>query len=196
MKKIMFNDQYGLTKAVLDGKKTQTRRMVKGKNDSNFIIDILEPERIVSLNNILGSDDNDLSSYHIGETVAIAQRYSDIMKDEYPTETVQNVRGTAGWNNKMFVKSEYMIHHICITDVHVERLQDISDTDCFAEGIYRRDDVLDSNLEEVVAYTFPNSLRNWLTPKEAYAALIDKISGKGTWDSNPYVFVYEFELID
>lgn len=196
MKKIMFNDQYGLTKAVLDGRKTQTRRMVRGKNDSNFIIDILEPEHIVSLNNILGSDDNDLSLYHIGETVAIAQRYSDIMKDEYPTETSQNVRGTAGWNNKMFVKSEYMIHHICITGVHAERLQDISDTDCFAEGIYRRDDVLDSNLEEVVAYTFPNSIRNWLTPKEAYAALIDKISGKGTWDSNPYVFVYEFELID
>lgn len=196
MKKIMFNDQYGLTKAVLDGRKTQTRRMVKGKNDSNFIIDILEPEHIVSLNNILGSDDNDLSSYHIGETVAIAQRYSDIMKDGYPTETSQNVRCTAGWNNKMFVKSEYMTHHIRITGVHVERLQDISDTDCFAEGIYRRDDVLDSNLEEVVAYTFPNSIRNWLTPKEAYAALIDKISGKGTWDSNPYVFVYEFELID
>lgn len=33
------------------------------------------------------------------------------------------------------------------------------------------------------------------TAKEAYAALIDKISGKGTWESNPYVFVYEFELI-
>ena len=196
MKKIMFNDQYGLTKAVLDRRKTQTRRMVKSKNDLNFIIDILEPEHIASLNNILGSDDNDLSSYHIGETVAIAQRYSDIMKDGYPTETSQNVRCTAGWNNKMFVKSEYMTHHIRITGVHVERLQDISDTDCFAEGIYRRDDVLDSNLEEVVAYTFPNSIRNWLTPKEAYAALIDKISGKGTWDSNPYVFVYEFELID
>ena len=33
------------------------------------------------------------------------------------------------------------------------------------------------------------------TPREAYAALIDKISGKGTWASNPYVFVYEFELV-
>lgn len=31
--------------------------------------------------------------------------------------------------------------------------------------------------------------------KLAYADLIDHISGKGTWASNPYVFVYEFELI-
>lgn len=26
-------------------------------------------------------------------------------------------------------------------------------------------------------------------------ALIDKVSGKGTWESNPYVWVYEFELM-
>jgi hypothetical protein len=35
---------------------------------------------------------------------------------------------------------------------------------------------------------------NYLTPRQAFAALIDKVSGKGTWESNPYVFVYEFEL--
>ena len=37
----------------------------------------------------------------------------------------------------------------------------------------------------------------WLgrTPSKAYAELIDKVSGKGTWESNPYVFVYDFELI-
>lgn len=33
------------------------------------------------------------------------------------------------------------------------------------------------------------------TPRKAFAALIDKVSGKGTWDKNPLVFVYEFELI-
>ena len=32
-------------------------------------------------------------------------------------------------------------------------------------------------------------------PRDAFAALIDEIRGKGTWDNNPYVFVYEFELV-
>lgn len=32
--------------------------------------------------------------------------------------------------------------------------------------------------------------------REAYAALTDKVSGKGTWESNPWVFVYDFELAD
>lgn len=34
------------------------------------------------------------------------------------------------------------------------------------------------------------------TPREAFAALIDKISGKGTWENNPWVVAYSFELVD
>lgn len=33
------------------------------------------------------------------------------------------------------------------------------------------------------------------TPQQAYADLIDKISGKLTWERNPYVCVYDFELV-
>ena len=33
------------------------------------------------------------------------------------------------------------------------------------------------------------------TPREAYSALFDSIYGKGTWDSNPYVWVYDYKLI-
>ena len=32
-------------------------------------------------------------------------------------------------------------------------------------------------------------------PREAFAALIDRISGKGTWQRNPWVYVYTFELL-
>ena len=33
------------------------------------------------------------------------------------------------------------------------------------------------------------------TPREAFAMLIDKVSGRGTWGLNPWVVVYEFELV-
>lgn len=40
-------------------------------------------------------------------------------------------------------------------------------------------------------------LKTFPTPREAFAALIDKkISGKGTWDNNPWVVAYSFELVD
>ena len=36
---------------------------------------------------------------------------------------------------------------------------------------------------------------SFFTPRAAFASLIDKVSGKGTWEENPYVFVYSFQLI-
>ena len=46
-------------------------------------------------------------------------------------------------------------------------------------------------------YDYPNNKHDgFVTLREAFKALIDKVSGKGTWDRNPLVYVYEFELID
>lgn len=33
------------------------------------------------------------------------------------------------------------------------------------------------------------------TPREAFAALIDKVSDRGTWDGNPWVEAHEFDLL-
>ena len=100
-----------------------------------------------------------------------------------------------GWGNKMFVKAEYMPHRIRITNIRAERLQDISEEDCLKEGIK-----FDFLYDEKFPYFFTvqnkhKSRWNFRTAKEAFAALIDKTSGKGTWDKNPWVFVYEFELV-
>jgi hypothetical protein len=84
-------------------------------------------------------------------------------------------------------------------------LQDITDEDCLKEGIEQLP--YGGNLKPYAFYD--NSIRiksdsegvsyGWYrsfdTPREAYASLIDKISGKGTWERNPYVFVYDFELV-
>ena len=166
----MFNDKYWLTQAVLHGEKTQTRR--------------------------------NSCRYKVGEVVAIAQSYKDagvrFVQEEdkefgcydFPAEQ------TKGWNNKMFVKADLMPHHIRITSMRQERLQDISDEDCIKEGIikskhygkfvYGYHIIIDGT-----SYTYSH-----YTPREAYGCLIDKVNGKGTWASNPIVWVYDFELID
>ena len=81
MKKIMFNDKYGLTQAVLDGRKTQTRRIAYMPN--GFIIFDDEDFQLKKLDNgqaLLRLCNNrfETARYKIGEEVAIAQRYSDI----------------------------------------------------------------------------------------------------------------------
>lgn len=191
MKKIMFNDRYGLTQAVLEGRKTQTRRIAYMPN--GFIIFDDKDFQLKKLDNgqallTLCKNEFETALYKIGEEVAIAQRYSDIA-DTHGQELAQ----LPGWRNKMFVNADLMPHHICITNIRVERLQDISDEDCIAEGIYPKANgrwyCYDVVRRMGVSYDpYPD-------PREAYAALIDKISCKGTWESNPYVFVYDFELV-
>ena len=90
----------------------------------------------------------------------------------------------------MFVAPSLMPHQIQITDVRVERLQDISDEDCLKEGIRK---VVNENNIDVQYYVGHDAC--FETPREAFAHLIDKVSGKGTWNSNPYVWVYDFGLM-
>ena len=98
----------------------------------------------------------------------------------------------------MFVRADLMPHHIRITDVKVELLQDISEQDCLCEGIryYHSSDKRWAN-DSGYGYHIPkNGLHLFDTPYKAFANLFERISGKGTWESNPWVVAYSFELVD
>ena len=209
MKKIMFNDKYGLTQAVLDGRKTQTRRLIKcrktfkGEWVAGFNIHIRPSDKkVVGLPCMYDADEREfdggeiLPKYKVGEVVVVAQSYKSVY-DEQGLETmdmlVQNMKNSAGWDNKMFVRGDLMPHKIHITDVRVERLQDISDEDCIKEGVRK---VVNENGIYVQYYVGKgDNACSFENPREAFAHLINKVSRKDVWEENPYVFVYDFELI-
>lgn len=180
----MFNSKYGLDKAVLEGRKTMTRRIIPNR------VEVRE-----SGYNACGfCDENDRDVkpiYKVGEVIAIAQSYKDCGYDMELIIDGKLMYKHPGWNNKMFVKAELMKQFIKITNVKVERLQDITGEDCLKEGIEEHlkgvQYGFSSNIGYIGQYPF-------VTPREAFASLIDRVSGKGTWDSNPWVWVYEFEL--
>lgn len=102
------------------------------------------------------------------------------------------MKDSAGWNNKMFVIAASCKNHIRMINIKIQQLQDISDEDCLKEGI-------EEHLKDV-QYGFPTNIGYcgqypFSNPREAFAALIDKVSGKDTWKRNPWVWVYEFELV-
>ena len=164
-------------------------------------------------------------SYHVGEEVAIAQPYKnddvlaynayneDGTAREDGLQRHKEMLGSKGYRNKMFVKAEYMPHRIRITGIKVERLQDISEEDCLQEGVLKAP--FDGFHVTGIGMTVPKSMARPIgqtadgkpvygdryrdfkydTPREAFAALIDRISGRGTWQSNPWVYAYTFELI-
>ena len=217
MKKIMFNDKFGLTQAVLDGRKTMTRRIIKcpitfrGEWVAGFNIHRRHSDKkIVGFPCMYDADEREfdmgeiLPKYELGEVVAIAQSYMDVDRFhrkgknaaylEYLDSILPELKLYPGWGNKMFVKADLMPHHIKITGIKVERLQDISDEDCLKEGIIHVSTFLGQKI-----YHTPHVNGSYLSTnvaQEAFAYLIDKVSGKGTWESNPFVFAYEFVLFD
>jgi len=88
-----------------------------------------------------------------------------------------------------------MPHRIKITGVRFEQLKCISDEECLKEGIYRRNDVIDSQMHDVICYQYVGTPSVFKSPRDAFASLIDKLSGKGTWERNPWVYVYSFKLV-
>lgn len=220
MKKIMFDDRYGLTQAVLDGKKTMTRRIIpdieidwnrRGRVTlpvSGFEHGVLFMD-VRSILHDAGICDYSAPAkyqpkYEIGEEVAIAQKYWDLrncdafyesLQKADPTFPLECIKGEKGCHNKMFVKANWMPHRIRITNIKMERLQDISGKDAMREGI--RQSIVEYGDKKIVQWTyFGEKITTWFdSPRDAFAALIERISGRGTWQRNPWVYAYEFELI-
>lgn len=207
MKKIMFDDRFDLTRKVLSRQKTKTRRLVPNGSDPSDFRDDKEFIRKAS-------------RYQVGEVVAIAQSYFELgleyVDHADPTFKRKKVPQWGftlrmkGWTNKMYVRADVMPHQIRITDIRVERLQDISDEDCIMEGIEEDHPYywvpINMNLpnwrklNEAVSDMYPNRdgkvyAHFWDSPRKAFATLIKKLYGNKTWNDNPYVFVYTFELV-
>lgn len=225
-KKIMFNDKLNLTQAVLERRKTQTRRIItpqptykdncgicwKGYAYGLNPIDFNEPFGSY-MNFVTGTEyDKSCRRYRVGEVIAVAQSYCSIADElencnnatcaAHYEKNVQKASEYISWmdhpgfNNKMFVAADMMIHRIRITDVRVERLQDISDECSLKEGIIKKWHAPACKNYYYVPGIEVKSVKDVHdTPQEAFAHLINKVSRKDVWNENPYVFVYDFELV-
>ena len=201
MQKIMFNDRYGLTNAVIEGRKIMTRRMINLNSTSDVQVRIF-----AGYVQIIGGSGNVCAEkklpYKVGEVVAVAQSYERI--GVHPQHYIsrpdidgyQIISKHKGWRNKMYVSADLMPHQIRITGIRCERLRDISDEECMKEGVV---DVtyfkIGERPYELFALPGHEYEETFNTPRQAFAALIDKVSGRGTWDRNPWVVAYEFELV-
>lgn len=214
MKKIMFNNKYRLTQAVLEEIKTQDRMIIQMDDDD---VEYLDTAFDWDLRESVIIDR--YAKYKVGEIVAVAQSYKDCgySVKQYDTskdsdfgyltgcgfEEIPMKWPINGYSNKMFVRAELMPNKIRITNVRIERLQDISDEDCLKEGVVVNDPKIKCGFKSYYPCQYLRECANkvgWVrvynTPREAFSQLINKVRGKDTWERNPYVFVYEFELVE
>lgn len=220
MKKIMFNEAFGLTQAVLNHRKTQMRRVAtqldpRGKEKYKFLTD--KRGRIyVEATSSDGEPIKVYPKYQPGDILAIGQPYKEVYNgnEDFLSE-VRRVHGTSdceslpGWANKLHTRPELMPHQILIKDVRIERLRDVTTKDCFAEGIVRVEIPGLPPSSTPFNYTVPayvDALEDpwapagdeWCAndPNTALCVMFYKLSRDNTFlTEDKWLFAYDFTLI-
>lgn len=178
MKKIIFNDDYGLTQAVLDGRKTMTRRIIKcprtfrGEWVAGFNVHIRQSDKkIVDYPCMYDADGREfdggeiLPKYKIGEVVAIAQSYKDAGNGAFIFEYANNAtysfsEYTSGLNMNLKDSVSYQTKNSY--NGSVITVGTANDTDTLTLGIIREKD---SRLLKGAIYYFALYNKS-LTPEE------------------------------
>ncbi len=93
--------------------------------------------------------------------------------------------GATKWKPSIFMPRSASRITLEITNVRVERLQEINQGDCFAEGIERRPNY-ENQSPSINAETYG---------KDECIKLWESINGTGSWKTNPWVWVIEFKRV-
>lgn len=187
---------------ILEGRKVQTRRLIKlprwaiPGDEYDFEIDRAYigneqattreawPHAIAKVSGCLAPIPSpfgyEKDRLWVKETYAIAGTGLVFYKADPGRDIPLKERDWA-WNSPRFMPREYSRISLELTEVRVERLQDITEEDAKAEG------AIAAGLDDL-AGAFP-------TYRQGYKLLWERINGRGSWALNPWIWCLTFRLI-
>jgi hypothetical protein len=225
-KPILFSTP--MVQAILRGEKTQTRRLCKfGKAYDIFHDGKHEAEAEQTIENILSCKYKvgDIlwvreEHYRLGKWikngftklgnqkwkfVALSDevKYFDNAPEKFKISRDKKNSESPYWYKRL---ARFMPKHACriflkLTDIRIERLNDIIESDAIAEGIERwTEERMKSKPTHYKVYfqnCKPEDLMSYTSdPIDSYETLWQKINGEKSWAENPFVWVYGFERTD
>lgn len=187
---IIFNAE--MVRAILDGRKTQTRRIVKNVIPDNGIW-LKKPTKTRSgtTTHILDATKHNLCPLgKIGDRLYVREAFKAGVCTEStiaykathkPSDLEEGWYEEIKWTPSIHMPRKYSRITLEITNIRVERLNDISNDDAKSEGYWygRGGGVPDKAI----------------TPSDQFPTLQEEIYGDGSWSSNPWVWVIEFKYI-
>jgi len=213
MKPILFSTP--MVQAILDGRKTMTRRVVKPQpkllseasnhkhnmyswKDGMYALDMYPTNSLLI---------KEASRYQVGDILWVRETWQECKcgfcefcnnGDSVIYKASVNQDGTyknyytcvedeMHWKPSIFMPKEACRIFLRVTNVRVERLKNISEDDAQKEGVEPLFDFTDVCPETGMPCS------DFKTP---FQELWNSINGKGAWEANPYVFVYEFEKVE
>ncbi|MDD2741258.1 MAG: hypothetical protein PHV02_03235 [Rhodocyclaceae bacterium] len=190
---ILFSAE--MVRAILEGRKTQTRRAIKLRHDADVVVvdgKVWKPDRVDYAGYV------DCPRGQPGDLLWVRETWANFLGDDhilYRATNDPSIELVATWKPSIHMPRWASRILLQITNVRVERLQEISEADAIAEGV---------ELFATPAQPRPSEQCLWkdyLTPglsepsaKRSYASLWDSINGEGSWTKNPWVWVVEFSV--
>lgn len=197
-----------MVQAILEGRKTQTRRIVDDKTLANLIGDDDTSEcRYGQAGDVLWVRETFYAYGHWikttdKDTEEVTWSFNDLTIEtghnyKYCDAAPEKIRTDRnrflhGWYKRPSIFMPYASarNWLRIQNVRVERLQDITDEDAIAEGIQR---FPKSPIYGWRNYMYPDQF--CLTPRESFFTLWESINGKESLEANHWVWVVEFTRI-
>lgn len=193
VKPILFNTE--IVRAILDGRKTCTRRVIKPQPDGKctyplgFVADSTEKKEMgcfgFGINEYGGSIQYAKPSYQPGDILYVRETWKKVPNGYYYYEDWQrdDIADVTKWKPSIHMPKEAARIWLKVTDVKVERLQEITEVQAQAEGC-------NSGL-----------LTGACTARGQFEDLWNSTIKKSDldrygWEANPCVFVIEFVKID
>ena len=200
-----------MVRAILDGIKTQTRRSVKPKYcDSvfemhqNLLCETEPPTPAVKLPD--GRTRHKVrqfvpckSRYDVGDILYVRETWLyDGINLRYVYKADEATNCAAKWKPSIHMPKSAARIFLRVTNVRCERLNDISNCDAKSEGVEATATKFGGCSVKNPGIDRCHKGCNCFNSRENFAGLWDSINAKRgySWDSNPWVWVYEFEHIE
>lgn len=203
VKPILFSSP--MVRAIFHNKKSQTRRICKikiypsrtvketwdfeTKTKSGRNVDVFE------LNEALLDD----ADYKVGDVLWVRESFyepiSEPFKGKYFYKAELEKQGWIfKWTPSIYMPKKAARIFLRVSNVRLERLQDISENDAIAEGVELLgfNGVLNCNVYE----NYGSGIYKFLLAIESFKSLWKSINGEGSWDENTWVWVYDFERVE
>ena len=217
-KPILFNTY--MVRAILDGRKTVTRRVLKNQDKNAFKYDWNYKDGV--------KDDVDLICVRNGEVYALANKppchtgdilyvreafapvidyidgepetvfaYKASTPDNQYVGNVMSLPITA-WHPSIHMPKEAARIFLRVTDVRVERVQDITEEQANAEGANQCYEQIDSSENRPVTYLAEDGKGYYISGfKSVWDSTVKKSDlDRYGWAANPWVWVIEFERVE
>lgn len=171
-----------MVQAILEGRKTQTRRVVKDE-----MLQKATPEDDIEFLLL-----TIIYKYKVGDVLWLRETFyantSEQLQGTFYYKASTDIGWKFKWKPSIFMPKEACRAYLKIKAIRVERLQDISEEDSIAEGVIKEKNGQWKN------YLVPQTF--WTYAKYSFETLWISINGKESMNKNPFVWVYEFETID